>query len=148
MPARKRYAKLLELNPTYLDVAARLERLEMPLAASSPALASASPEGLAIGQRLANRYDILGELGSGASAGSTRPGTSISARWAQQQPRLTHQGARDHHPLQHPARQLVRVLAQVARGVREPHGGRAGRAPVRRAARTSLRRAYRSDSMR
>jgi tetratricopeptide (TPR) repeat protein len=64
VPARKRYAKLLELNPTYLDVATRLERLEMPLAAS-PAVAAGSPEGLAIGQRLANRYDILGELGQG-----------------------------------------------------------------------------------
>lgn len=64
VPARKRYAKLLELNPTYLDVAARLERLEMPLAAS-PAVAAGSPEGLAVGQRLANRYDILGELGQG-----------------------------------------------------------------------------------
>jgi tetratricopeptide (TPR) repeat protein len=64
VPARKRYAKLLELNPTYLDVAERLERLEMPLASSSPAGASA-PEGLTIGQRLANRYDILGELGQG-----------------------------------------------------------------------------------
>jgi tetratricopeptide (TPR) repeat protein len=66
VPARKRYARLLELNPTYLDVAARLERLEMPLAISSAAPAAhRSPEGLAIGQRLANRYDILGELGQG-----------------------------------------------------------------------------------
>ncbi|MEO6195044.1 MAG: protein kinase [Thermoanaerobaculia bacterium] len=63
VPARKRYAKLLELDPTYQDVAARLERLEMPLAMSlNPAR---SPEGLAVGQRLANRYDILGELGQG-----------------------------------------------------------------------------------
>lgn len=63
VPARKRYAKLLELDPTYQDVAARLERLEMPLAMSlTPAR---SPEGLAVGQRLANRYDILGELGQG-----------------------------------------------------------------------------------
>jgi tetratricopeptide (TPR) repeat protein len=64
VPARKRYAKLLELNPTYLDVAARLERLEMPLAAPSLG-APRAPEGLAIGQRLANRYDIQGELGQG-----------------------------------------------------------------------------------
>jgi len=66
VPARKRYAKLLELNPTYLDVATRLERLEMPLAAPPAAAATAgAPDGLAIGQRLANRYDILGELGQG-----------------------------------------------------------------------------------
>jgi tetratricopeptide (TPR) repeat protein len=59
-PARKRYAKLLELKPAYRDVAERLKRLETP-----PEPAPRAPEGLAVGQRLANRYDILGELGQG-----------------------------------------------------------------------------------
>ncbi len=65
VPARKRYARLLELDPTHRDVAERLARLEMPLASSPSPLAAGAPEGLAAGQRLANRYDILGELGQG-----------------------------------------------------------------------------------
>jgi tetratricopeptide (TPR) repeat protein len=67
-PARKRYAKLLQLNPTYRDVAERKSRLEAqpePAAAEAAPLAARSLDGLAVGQRLANRYDILGELGRG-----------------------------------------------------------------------------------
>ena len=40
---------------------------------------------------------------------------------AQQQPGLDGEGAGDHHPLQHAAGQLVRVLAQVPLGVVEAH---------------------------
>jgi tetratricopeptide (TPR) repeat protein len=64
VPARKRYARLLELDPTHRDVAERLARLEMPLASPTSSVLRA-PEALAAGQRLANRYDILGELGQG-----------------------------------------------------------------------------------
>jgi eukaryotic-like serine/threonine-protein kinase len=67
-PARKRYAKLLKLNPTYRDVAERMSRLEQQPEPSPPEaapVAARSLNGLAVGQRLANRYDILGELGRG-----------------------------------------------------------------------------------
>jgi hypothetical protein len=68
-PARKRYAKLLQLNPTYRDVAERMSRLDtqpapVPETTAVP-LQARSLDGLAVGQRLANRYDILGELGRG-----------------------------------------------------------------------------------
>ena len=68
-PARKRYAKLLQLNPTYRDVAERMSRLDaqpapVPETTVTP-LQARSLDGLAVGQRLANRYDILGELGRG-----------------------------------------------------------------------------------
>jgi eukaryotic-like serine/threonine-protein kinase len=66
-PARKRYGKLLQINPTYRDVAERMSRLEPPPEpepAAGPPVAR-SLKGLAVGQRLANRYDILGELGRG-----------------------------------------------------------------------------------
>jgi tetratricopeptide (TPR) repeat protein len=66
-PAGKRYAKLLKLNPTYRDVAERLSRLQQQPEPAPPAVpvAARSLNGLAVGQRLANRYDILGELGRG-----------------------------------------------------------------------------------
>jgi tetratricopeptide (TPR) repeat protein len=66
-PACKRYARLLKLNPTYRDVAERMSRLEKqpePAPEAAP-VAARSLNGLAVGQRLANRYDILGELGRG-----------------------------------------------------------------------------------
>ncbi len=66
-PACKRYARLLKLNPTYRDVAERMSRLEKQLepAPEAAPVAARSLNGLAVGQRLANRYDILGELGRG-----------------------------------------------------------------------------------
>ena len=63
----KRYEKVLELDTVrYRDAAERLGRLEAPPEPAPPrvrALAARSPDGLATGQRLANRYEILGELG-------------------------------------------------------------------------------------
>ena len=68
-PARKRYAKLLQLNPTYRDVAERIEPAGRPAGAGAgdhgSTLQARSLDGLAVGQRLANRYDILGETGRG-----------------------------------------------------------------------------------
>ena len=61
-PARERYEKILGITPSHRDVADRLGRLAPP---ATTAMALPSIGGLAIGQRLANRYEILGELGKG-----------------------------------------------------------------------------------
>ncbi len=60
--ARERYEKILGITPSHRDVADRLGRLAPP---ATTAMALPSIGGLAIGQRLANRYEILGELGKG-----------------------------------------------------------------------------------
>lgn len=61
-PARERYQKILGITPSHRDVADRLGRLAPP---PTTAVALPSIGGLAIGQRLANRYEILAELGKG-----------------------------------------------------------------------------------
>lgn len=60
--ARERYAKALEIAPAHRDAAERLGRLAPP---ATTLMALSSIGGLAVGQKIANRYEILGELGKG-----------------------------------------------------------------------------------
>jgi serine/threonine protein kinase len=60
--ARERYEKVLGIAPSHRDAAERLGRLLPP--ATTP-MALSAVGGLAVGQRLVNRYEILGELGKG-----------------------------------------------------------------------------------
>ena len=61
-PARQRYERILKLAPAHRDVTERLGRMEPP--ATTPMVLSPIG-GLAVGQRLVNRYEILSELGKG-----------------------------------------------------------------------------------
>jgi serine/threonine-protein kinase len=61
--ASARYGKVRELDPGHRDAARRHGNLD--LFSDSPPAAAARPAGVAIGQRLVNRYEILAELGRG-----------------------------------------------------------------------------------
>jgi len=61
--ARARYGKVRELDPAHRDAARRFGNLD--LFSDAPPAAPRPAGGLAIGQRLVNRYEILSELGRG-----------------------------------------------------------------------------------
>jgi tetratricopeptide (TPR) repeat protein len=63
-PARERYERVVAAAAAHRDAAERLGRLAPPRPAAATTVL-ATPDGLAIGQRLANRYDIVSELGKG-----------------------------------------------------------------------------------
>lgn len=64
--ARECYAKVLEIDPAHRDTAERFGRLEPPAGTTPVTTFTQGAPGLpATGQRLANRYEILGELGRG-----------------------------------------------------------------------------------